>query len=57
MNNIEQAAEDYAREMWGNYYDKIPLTATSETLGEICKKDFIAGYEFAKNQEKLNEKS
>jgi len=48
MEKLEQKAEDYARQMWGVYYEDIhPDSAIEECMGELTKKDFIAGFEYA----------
>jgi RNA recognition motif-containing protein len=48
MSNLQEKAENYARKMWGVYFDDVhPDSAITETLGELTQKDFIAGYEFA----------
>lgn len=41
---LDEAAEKYAKMMWGVYYDDIhPDIAITQTQGEITVKDFIAG--------------
>jgi hypothetical protein len=44
---LDEAAEKYAKMMWGVYYDDIhPDIAITQTQGEISIKDFIAGAEW-----------
>ena len=44
QETLEEAAERYARDMWGVYYDdKHPDVAIIETQGEISLQDFIEG--------------
>lgn len=44
MNTLEQEAEEYARKVWGVYYDdQHPDVAIIKTNGESSLDDFIAG--------------
>jgi len=51
---LKTLAKDHAANVWGVYVDDVhPDTAITETLGEMSQKDFLAGFESAKdnNQE------
>lgn len=48
----EEKAEIYAKQMWGEYYDNEYDTGTDLTYGEACKKDFLAGIVYQKQQNK-----
>lgn len=48
QETLEEAAENYAKKMWGEYYNATH-TDYNDTLGVISKTDFLAG---AKWQEK-----
>lgn len=49
---VELYAENYARQMWREYYDNEYDTGMDLTYGEVCKKDFLAGVEYQKQQNK-----
>lgn len=52
QENVETYARDYARKMWGMYYDNEYDAVTDLTYGEACEKDFLAGVEYQKQQNK-----
>lgn len=48
MINLEKESEDYARKMWGEYFDNTyDESCNMLSYGEVCQKDFKAGLEFA----------
>lgn len=48
MINLEKESEEYARKMWGEYFDNTYDESCSMlSYGEVCQKDFKAGIEFA----------
>jgi len=52
--DINKEAEDYAKKIWGVYFDdKHPDVAIEETQGEISIKDFIAGANSKSTQAKV----
>jgi len=65
MINLEKESGDYARKMWGEYFDNTyDESCNMLSYGEVCQKDFKAGLEFEqrwipveeeepKNREKL----
>lgn len=48
MINLEKESEEYARKMWGEYFDNTyDESCNMLSYGEVCQKDFKAGIEFA----------
>lgn len=43
MKELELEAEEYVNLNWGGYKDDLSQISEQLTLGEISKKDFIAG--------------
>ncbi len=44
MIDLQKEAEEYAKKMWGVYFDdKHPDVAIEKTQGEIAIQDYIAG--------------
>ena len=53
MINLEKESEDYARKMWGEYFDNTyDESCNMLSYGEVCQKDFKAGLEFAQRDRK-----
>lgn len=44
MINLNKEVEEYVSLNWGNYQNELSQISEMLTLGEISKKDFIAGH-------------
>lgn len=46
MNKKEEKALEYAKEVWGDYFDnEYPERGVEKNYGEITQQDYLAGYE------------